>query len=41
MGVTNFMKVYSMLGDIINIINKRLEDGPTNREQLEKRGIRD
>lgn len=42
MGVTNAMKVYSMLqGDIINIINKRLEDGPTNREQAEKRGIRD
>ena len=27
-------------GGIINIINKRLEDGPTNREQR-KRGIRD
>jgi len=42
MGVSNAMKVYTMLGgEIMDIINKRLEDGPTNKEAAEKKGVRD
>ncbi len=42
MNVSNAMKVYSMLGgDIMNIINDRLENGPTNREAAMKKGIKD
>ena len=42
MNVGNAMKVYSMLGgDIMEIINERLESGPTNRELANKKGVRD
>lgn len=42
MGVGNAMKVYSMLGsDIMEIINERLENGPTNKEVATKKGVRD
>jgi len=42
MGVSNAMKVYSMLGgEIMDIINDRLENGPTNREVANKKGVRD
>ena len=42
MGVSNAMKVYTMLGgEIMDIINKRLEGGPTNKEAAEKKGVRD
>ena len=42
MGVSNAMKVYSMLQDeVMDIINKRLENGPTNKEQAQNRGVRD
>jgi len=42
MNVSNAMKVYSMLGgDIMNIINDRLENGPTNRDAAMKKGIKD
>ena len=42
MGVTNAMKVYSMLGEeIISIINERLEKGPTNFEVANKKGIKE
>jgi len=42
MGVGNAMKVYNMLGnDIMEIINKRLEEGPTNKEVADKKGVRD
>ena len=42
MGVGNAMKVYNMLGnDIMEIINKRLEEGPTNKEAADKKGVRD
>ena len=42
MGVGNAMKVYNMLGnDIMGIINKRLEEGPTNKEAADKKGVRD
>lgn len=42
MGVGNAMKVYNMLGgEIMDIINNRLENGPTNKESAEKKGIRD
>lgn len=42
MGVTNAMKVYSMLGEeIISIINERLEKGPTNFEVAKKKGIKE
>ena len=42
MGVGNAMKVYSMLGnDIMGIINERLEEGPTNKEAADKKGVRD
>jgi hypothetical protein len=42
MGVSNAMKVYSMLqGEVMDIINKRLENGPTNKEQAQNRGVRD
>lgn len=42
MGVGNAMKVYNMLGNnIMGIINKRLEEGPTNKEVADKKGVRD
>ena len=42
MGVGNAMKVYNMLGnDIMGIINERLEEGPTNKEAADKKGVRD
>lgn len=42
MNVGNAMKVYSMLGgDIMEIINERLESGPTNKELANKKGVRD
>lgn len=42
MNVSNAMKVYGMLGsDIMNIINDRLENGPTNKEVANKKGIKD
>jgi hypothetical protein len=42
MNVGNAMKVYSMLGsDIMNIINERLEKGPTNKEVANKKGIKE
>ena len=42
MGVTNAMKVYSMLGEeVISIINERLEKGPTNSEVANKKGIKE
>ena len=42
MNVGNAMKVYSMLGgDIMEIINERLESGPTNRQLANKKGVRD
>ena len=42
MGVTNAMKVYSMLGEeVISIINERLEKGPTNSEVAKKKGIKE
>ncbi len=42
MNVSNAMKVYGMLGsDIMNIINDRLENGPTNKEAANKKGIKD
>ena len=42
MGVGNAMKVYNMLGsEIMDIINKRLEQGPTNNEVADKKGVRD
>jgi len=42
MGVSNAMKVYSMLhNEVMDIINKRLENGPTNKEQAQNRGVRD
>lgn len=42
MGVGNAMKVYNMLGsEIMDIINKRLEQGPTNKEVADKKGVRD
>lgn len=42
MGVSNAMKVYSMLGgEIMDIINKRLEEGPTNKEVANKKGIKE
>jgi hypothetical protein len=42
MNVSNAMKVYGMLGsDIMNIINDRLENGLTNKEVANKKGIKD
>jgi hypothetical protein len=42
MNVGKSMKVYSMLGnEIIDIINDRLENGPTNKESADKKGVRD
>jgi hypothetical protein len=42
MGVSNAMKVYGMLGgEIMNIINERLEEGPTNREASNKKALKD
>jgi hypothetical protein len=42
MGVGNAMKVYNMLGnDIMGIINERLEEGPTNKETADKKGVID
>ena len=42
MNVGNAMKVYSMLGgDIMEIINERLENGPTNQEEAKRKGVRD
>ena len=42
MGVGNAMKVYNMLGnEIMDIINKRLEQGPTNKEVADKKDVRD
>ena len=42
MGVSNAMKVYSMLGgEIMDLINKRLEEGPTNQEAAKKKGIKE
>lgn len=42
MGVGNAMKVYNMLGsEIMDIINERLEKGPTNKEVADKKGVRD
>lgn len=42
MGVSNAMKVYSMLGsEIMDIINKRLEEGPTNKMVAQKKGIKE
>ena len=42
LGVGNFMKVYSMLGnEITTIINNRLENGPTNKEMAKERGIKE
>lgn len=42
MGVSNAMKVYSMLnGEVMDIINKRLEDGPTNKEEAQNKNVRD
>lgn len=42
MSVSNAMKVYSMLGsDIMNIINDRLETGPTNKKVAEQKGLKD
>jgi len=42
MGVGNAMKVYNMLGsEIMDIINERLEKGPTNKEVAHKKGVRD
>ena len=42
MGVSNAMKVYSMLpSEAMDIINKRLESGLTNKEQAQKRGVRE
>jgi len=42
MGVGNAMKVYNMLGsEIMDIINERLEKGPTNKEVSDKKGVRD
>lgn len=42
MNVGNAMKVYNMLGsDIMNIINERLEKGPTNKEAANKKGIKE
>lgn len=42
MGVGNAMKVYNMLGnEIMDIINKRLEQGPTNKDSAKKKGVRD
>jgi len=42
MNVGNAMKVYGMLGGgIMEIINERLENGPTNKEEATKKGIRD
>ena len=42
MGVSNAMKVYSMLpSEVMGIINKRLESGLTNKEQAQKRGVRE
>jgi len=42
MGVSNAMKVYSMLpSEVMDIINKRLESGLTNKEQAQKRGVRE
>ena len=42
MNVGNAMKVYNMLGsDIVNIINERLETGPTNKEVAKNKGIKE
>lgn len=42
MGVGNAMKVYNMLGsDVVNIINDRLEKGPTNKEVAISKGIKE
>ena len=42
MGVGNAMKIYTTLGgEIMDIINKRLEDGPTNKEESDRKGVRD
>jgi hypothetical protein len=42
MGVGNAMKVYNMLGSqIMDIINERLEKGPTNKEMANKKGVRE
>ena len=42
MGVGNAMKVYGMLnGKIIETINDRLENGPTNSEVAKEKGVRD
>ena len=42
MNISDTMKVYSMVGgDIMDIINKRLEEGPTNKEQAKSKGVRE
>lgn len=42
MNISDTMKVYSMVGgEIMDIINKRLEEGPTNKEQANSKGVRD
>ena len=36
------MKVYSMLsGEILDIINKRLENGQSNQQVAKEKGVRD
>jgi len=42
MNVSNVMKVYGMVGsEIMDIINKRLEEGPTNKQVADKKGIKE
>tara|TARA_R110001592_G_scaffold53687_6_gene164691 strand:+ start:4455 stop:5198 length:744 start_codon:yes stop_codon:yes gene_type:complete len=42
MNISDTMKVYSMVGgEIMDIINKRLEEGPTNKEQAKSKGVRE
>ena len=42
MNVSNVMKVYGMVGgEIMDIINKRLEEGPTNKEAALKKSIKE
>jgi hypothetical protein len=42
MSVSNAMKVYNMIGgEIMTIINERLENGPTNKEAANKKGVKE
>jgi hypothetical protein len=42
MSVSNAMKVYNMIGgEIMTIINERLENGPTNKAAAVKKGIKE